>query len=58
MDELTRLEEKIDRMVSLINELRQRIEDLEEENGQRKEQEKEIKKRVDGLIDKVDSLAI
>jgi FtsZ-binding cell division protein ZapB len=58
LDELTRLEEKIQRMIALINELRQRIEDLEAENSQHKEQEREVKKRVDNLINKVDNLSV
>lgn len=58
MDELTKLEERIDRLVSLINELRQKIEDLEESNSRMQNTKQEVKKRVDGLIEKVDDLLI
>ncbi|MBE0433407.1 cell division protein ZapB [candidate division WOR-3 bacterium] len=58
MDELTKLEERIDRLVSLINELRQKIEDFEESNSRMQNTKQEVKKRVDGLIEKVDDLLI
>ncbi|UCF70615.1 MAG: cell division protein ZapB [candidate division WOR-3 bacterium] len=58
MDELTKLEERIDKLVSLINELRHKIEDLEENNSRLQSTKQEVKQRVDGLIDKVDNLLI
>jgi len=58
LDELTKLEERIDKLVSLINELRHRIEDLEENNSRLQNTGQEVKKRVDGLIEKVDNLLI
>ncbi|UCG30758.1 MAG: cell division protein ZapB [candidate division WOR-3 bacterium] len=58
MDELTKLEERIDKLVSLVNELRQKVEDLEESNGRLQNTKQEAKKRVDGLIEKVDNLLI
>lgn len=58
MDELTKLEERIDKLVSLIRELRQKVEDLEEKNGRLQNTKQEVKKRVDGLIEKVDNLLI
>jgi FtsZ-binding cell division protein ZapB len=58
LDELTKLEERIDKLVSLINELRQKVEDLEESNGRLQNTKQEAKKRVDGLIEKVDNLLI
>lgn len=58
MDELTKLEERIDKLISLINELKQKIEDLEESNTRLQNTKQEAKKRVDGLIDKVDNLLI
>ena len=58
MDELAKLEERIDKLVSLINELRQKIEDLEENNSRLQNTGQEAKKRVDGLIEKVDNLLI
>ena len=58
MDELTKLEERIDKLVSVINELRHKIEDMEEINGRLQNTKQEVKKRVDGLIEKVDDLLI
>jgi FtsZ-binding cell division protein ZapB len=58
LDELTKLEERIDKLVSLIRELRQKVEDLEENNGRLQNTKQEAKKRVDGLIEKVDNLLI
>jgi len=58
LDELTKLEERIDKLVSVINELRHKIEDLEEINGRLQNTKQEVKKRVDGLIEKVDDLLI
>ena len=58
MDELTKLEERIDKLVSVINDLRHKIEDLEEINGRLQNTKQEVKKRVDGLIEKVDDLLI
>jgi FtsZ-binding cell division protein ZapB len=58
LDELTKLEERIDKLVSLIRELRQKVEDLEENNGRLQNTKQEVKKRVDGLIEKVDNLLI
>jgi FtsZ-binding cell division protein ZapB len=58
LDELTKLEERIDKLVALINELRHKIEDLEENNSRLQNTKQEVKKRVDGLIEKVDNLLI
>ncbi|MGD8978470.1 MAG: hypothetical protein PVI51_02720 [candidate division WOR-3 bacterium] len=58
MDELAKLEERIDKLISLINELKQKVEDLEESNGRLQNTKQEVKKRVDGLIEKVDDLII
>ncbi|MGB7054076.1 MAG: hypothetical protein WBE28_01990 [bacterium] len=58
MDELAKLEERIDKLISLINELKQKVEDLEESNGRLQNTKQEVKKRVDGLIEKVDNLLI
>lgn len=58
MDELIKLEDKIDKMIGLINELKQRVQTLEDENNRLKSQEYEVRRRVDGLIGKVDSLLI
>jgi FtsZ-binding cell division protein ZapB len=58
LDELAKLEERIDKLISLINELKQKVEDLEESNGRLQNTKQEVKKRVDGLIEKVDDLII
>ena len=58
MDELTKLEERIDKLISLINSLKQKVEDLEESNSRMQNTKQEVKKRVDGLIEKVDNLLI
>ena len=58
MDELTKLEERIDKLVSLINEIKQKVEDLEESNSRLQNAKQEAKKRVDGLIEKVDDLLL
>ena len=58
MDELTKLEERIDKLISLINELKRKVEDLEESNSRLQNTKQEVKKRVDGLIEKVDDLII
>jgi FtsZ-binding cell division protein ZapB len=58
LDELAKLEEKLDTLVSLINELKQKVEDLEEHNSTFKSREKEIKEKVEFLIGKIDNLLI
>jgi FtsZ-binding cell division protein ZapB len=58
LDELAKLEERIDKLITLINELKQKVEDLEESNGRLQNTKQEVKKRVDGLIEKVDNLLI
>lgn len=58
MDELTKLEERIDKLISLINEIKQKVEDLEESNSRLQNAKQEAKKRVDGLIEKVDDLLL
>lgn len=58
MDELTKLEERIDKLISLINEIKQKVEDLEESNSRLLNAKQEAKKRVDGLIEKVDDLLL
>ena len=45
-------------MISTINQLKQKIQELEQENGHLKTRDTEAKKRVDGLIEKVDNLLI
>lgn len=58
MDELTKLEERIDKLISLINEIKQKVEDLEESNSRLQNAKQEAKKRVDGLTEKVDNLLL
>jgi FtsZ-binding cell division protein ZapB len=58
LDELAKLEERIDKLISLINELKRKVEDLEESNSRMQNTKQEVKKRVDGLIEKVDDLLI
>lgn len=58
MDELRKLEDKINMMTNTINGLKQKIQDLELENSRFKFQLQEAKKKVDGLIEKVDSLLL
>ena len=58
MDELIKLEERISKMLGTIGNLKQKLQELEQENGRLKNREAEAKKRVDGLIDKVDNLLI
>ena len=58
MDELAKLEERIDKLISLINSLKQKVEDLEESNSRLQNTKQDVKKRVDGLIEKVDNLLI
>jgi len=58
LDELTKLEERIDKLITLINELKRKVEDLEESNSRLQNTKQEVKKRVDGLIEKVDDLII
>jgi FtsZ-binding cell division protein ZapB len=58
LDELAKLEERIDKLISLINDLKQRVEDLEESNSRLQNAKQDVKKRVDGLIEKVDDMLI
>lgn len=58
MNGIVRLEEKVEKMIALINELKQRILELEEENQRLKEKELGVKKKIDDLIDRIDSMMI
>lgn len=58
MDELIKLEEKIDRLIGVINELKLKVQNLEQENEKLKGQGSEAKKKVDGIIEKIDNLLI
>jgi len=58
LDEFIKLEEKIDRLIGIINELKQKVQDLVEENEKLKNQGSDAKKKVDGIIEKIDNLLI
>lgn len=58
MDELSRLEDKVYKLITLVNELKQRVEDLEEKKDRLRSRDKEIRANVDGLIDKIENLLI
>lgn len=58
MDELSRLEEKLDTLISLINELKRTVEDFEEKNNRLRSRDQQIKEKVDLLIEKIDNLFI
>jgi FtsZ-binding cell division protein ZapB len=58
LEELIKLEERITKMISTISALKQRVQELEQDSERSKTREAEAKKRVDGLIEKVDNLLI
>lgn len=58
MEELIKLEERITKMINAISALKQRVQELEQDSERSKTREAEAKKRVDGLIEKVDNLLI
>lgn len=58
MEELIKLEERITKMIGAISALKQRVQELEQDSERSKTREAEAKKRVDGLIEKVDNLLI
>jgi FtsZ-binding cell division protein ZapB len=58
LDELSKLEEKLDTLISLINELKQKVEDFEKKNNQLRSCDQQIKEKVDLLIGKIDNLLI
>lgn len=58
MDELIQLEEKVNRLIATVNELKQKLQVLVRENEDLRNREAEAKKKVDGLIEKVDNLLI
>ncbi len=58
MDELIKLEERIDRLIAVINELKNRVRTLEQENERYRNAGIEAQKKVDGIIEKIDTLLI
>ena len=58
MEEINKLEEKVERLVKIIGELKQKIDVLEEEKTRFESRDQVIKEKITGLIDKIDNLAI
>jgi FtsZ-binding cell division protein ZapB len=58
LEELTRLEEKIDKLISLIDGLKQKIEDYEEQNARLKNRDSEVKLKIEGIIERIDKLLV
>ena len=58
MDELNKLEEKIDKLIAIIDELKQKIEDYEEQHARSNTRNVEIKTKIEGLIDRIDKLIV
>lgn len=58
MEELMKLEERIDRLIAVINELKTKVRALEQENERHRSTGAEAKKKVDGIIEKIDTLLI
>ena len=58
MDELSKLEEKLDRLISLISELKHKVEDFEEKNNVLSTRDQQVKEKVEMLIEKIDNLLI
>lgn len=58
MNEISKLEEKVDRLIAMINELKHRVDDLEENKTHIESRDREMKDKVQGLIEKIDSLFI
>ena len=56
MDELIKLEEKIEALVAIINDLKQKVEDFETKNSRLLARDKDIKSKIEGLIEKIESL--
>ncbi len=58
MEEINRLEEKVEYLVKIVGELKQKIETLEQEKSRLESRDNVIKEKLTGLIDKIDNLAI
>lgn len=56
MDELNKLEEKIDALMVIINDLKHKVEDFEAKNSRSIARDRDIKSKIEGLIEKLDSL--
>lgn len=58
MDELAKLEEKIDKLITYIDELKQKIEDYEEQNARLKTRDSDVKIKIEGIIERIDKLLV
>ena len=58
MDELTKLDEKIDKLITFIDELKQKIEDFEEQNARLKTRDSDVKMKIEGIIERIDKLLV
>ena len=58
LDELTKLEEKIDKLIAFIDELKQKIEDYEEQNARLKTRDGDVKMKIEGIIERIDKLLV
>ena len=58
MEELTKLDEKVDKLISLIDELKQKIEDYEEQNARITARDNEVKSKIEGIIERIDKLLV
>jgi phage shock protein A len=58
LEELTKLEEKVDKLISLVDELKQKIEDYEEQNARLKARDNDMKSKIEGIIERVDRLLV
>jgi len=58
LDELTKLDEKIDKLITFIDELKQKIEDFEEQNARLKTRDSDVKMKIEGIIERIDKLLV
>jgi len=58
LDELAKLEEKIDKLITYIDELKQKIEDYEEQNARLKTRDSDVKIKIEGIIERIDKLLV
>jgi phage shock protein A len=58
LEELTKLEEKVDKLISLVDELKQKIEDYEEQNARLKARDNDMKSKIEGIIERVYRLLV
>ncbi|HID32900.1 MAG TPA: hypothetical protein EYP24_05940 [bacterium (Candidatus Stahlbacteria)] len=56
MEELRILEEKIDKVISHLNSLKERVKALEEENARLKEVKREVADKIGSMIDRLTNL--